>query len=116
MERKRAVAGKSGKRRQSSTRSRKEKFNPDRESVKLLLFTQAVLYFGAGALPGMYRLVALLPAAILAGVGAFRALSATLAYLEARKRTKVAKPTPEVRPQPSRVPAKEPVLVASRVA
>jgi hypothetical protein len=109
----------SAKRKQPTTKHRKEKkFSAERETVKLLLFTQAVMYFAAGALPGMFRLLALLPIAILAGAGLFRLLTATLAYLEAQKHVKTAKrtPAPVVRPQAAPVPSTEPVLVSTRVA
>jgi uncharacterized membrane protein SpoIIM required for sporulation len=108
------------KRKQPTTKRRKEKkFSAERESVKLLLFTQAVMYFGAGALPGMYRLLALLPAVILAGAGAFRLLSLGLAYVEARNKRTAAKPAtaaPVVRPQAAPVGTGDAVLVSSRVA
>jgi hypothetical protein len=110
----------SGKRKQPTIKRRKEKkFSAERESVKLLLFTQAVMYLGAGALPGVYRLFALLPIAILAGAGLFRLLTATLAFFEAQKHTKSVRPpapAPVVRPQPAPVTANEAVLVSSRVA
>jgi hypothetical protein len=107
-----------GKRRQPTSRRKDKKFNAERETVKLLLFTQVVMYFGAGALPGLYRLLALLPIAILTGVGLFRLLAATLAYVEAQKHVKATRPTPATvgRPQPAPVPTQEAVLVSSRVA
>ncbi|HET8549149.1 MAG TPA: hypothetical protein VFL57_14130 [Bryobacteraceae bacterium] len=116
MQSKRAASAVGGTRRQPASGRRKKKFSAEREAVKLLLFTQAVMYLGAGALPGVFRLMALLPIAILAGAGVFRLLSAGLALLEARNRAAHAKPAPVAHPQPAPVPAKEPVLVSSRVA
>jgi hypothetical protein len=107
------------KRTQHKSKRSKESFNAQREALKLLLFTQVVLYLAGGALPGHLRLLTLLPLVVLAGAGAFRGLALLMTWLHAQRKAKVGKPAeasrpaPAVRAQPTPVAAK---VVASRVA
>jgi hypothetical protein len=107
---KQTAGGRSG---QSKSKSRKPRFDAQRETVKLLVFTQAVLYLASGALPGPFRVLTLIPLLILMGAGAFRLLGVLLTYLHAKKVAPVTKSAPVVRPKPTPVPAK---VVATRVA
>jgi hypothetical protein len=107
-----------GRGRQTKNKNPKDSFDAPRESVKLLLFAQAVLYLASGALPGPLRILTLLPGVILLGVGAFRLLGILLTYLHAQKiAAPPARVTAAARPQPAPAPQVVPARVAStRVA
>lgn len=82
-----------------------------RQTVKLLAFVQVVFMISAGALPGHFRLFALMPAALLLFGGMFNGLVALVAAMD-RRAEKAAAPAPAAVPAATQEPA--PQMVPAR--
>ena len=63
-----------------------------RDTTKLLLFAQAILFCAAGAIPDPFKLVAFLPLVAVSGAGMFWLTAQGVGVLERRRTAKVQTP------------------------